>query len=249
MICNMRQKNKIHLKPLGQFAWALFFWAFAVVLYNELDKLEVTGSSVRVPSIIAMAYSLGGKWGAVAVFVFIGGVCLWSGLNMFRTSGTRGEDLRLDVRLGFYEAIFGNEKEIRIQHLELISRGKVAPIIKELTITIPAGVDSGTRLRITEEGDASPDSGRSGDLYVYLEVPPEDGVFRREGSDIISELKITAEQARKGENIRVETIDGEATIVIPPGTGRGDCLKVMGHGVPKLGSPNIRGDHVFCVEF
>jgi hypothetical protein len=80
----MGQKKKINLKSLGEFAWALFFWAVAVVLYNELDRLEATGGNARVPSIIAMAYNLGGKWGAVAVFVFLGGVCFWSGLNRFR---------------------------------------------------------------------------------------------------------------------------------------------------------------------
>jgi hypothetical protein len=190
--------------------------------------------------------------GTIIVLFFIIGALFWSGLdmsNMLGAIGTRGEDLRLDVKLGFHEAIFGSEKEIRIQHLELISRGKVAPVVKELTVTTPAGVDSGTRLRVTGEGDASPDGGQSGDLYVYLEVPPKDGAFRREGFDIISELKITAERARKGEKIRVNTIDGEATIVIPPGTGRGDCLKVPGHGVPKLGSPDIRGNHIVCLKF
>lgn len=79
----MRRK-KIDLKSLKDLVWGLFFCAFAVVLYSELDKIEATGGSARVPSIIATAYRMGGKWGAVAIFVFLGGVCFWSVLNRLR---------------------------------------------------------------------------------------------------------------------------------------------------------------------
>ncbi len=162
--------------------------------------------------------------------------------------GVRGDDLRLDLALSFHEAIFGCEKEIQIQHLELIASDTLAPVIKKLTVTIPAGVDSGTRLRITGEGDASQVGGESGDLYIYLEAESAAGAFKREDIDIISELKITAEQARQGSKMTVPTIDGETPIAIPPGTKRGDRLKIAGHGVPKLGSPQQRGEHIVCID-
>jgi DnaJ-class molecular chaperone len=163
--------------------------------------------------------------------------------------GIRGDDLRLDVTLGFREAIFGCKKEVRIQHLELTFNGNLEPNIKKLTITIPSGVDDGTRLRITGEGDAGQSGGESGDLYIYLTASREEGPFRREGIDIVSTLTMTIEQAQQGGTMWVNTIDGEATIVIPAGTKRGDRLRVPGRGVPKLGSPDERGDHIVCVDF
>jgi DnaJ-class molecular chaperone len=162
--------------------------------------------------------------------------------------GARGDDLRVDVTLDFYEAIFGCNKEVRIQHLQLTLMGSLAPTITELIVTIPAGVDSETRLRMAGKGDVSRDGGESGDLYIYLEVVQEEGGFRREGVDIVSTLKITADQARQGCKLRVNTIDGKSTIFIPPGTSCGDRLKMSGYGVPKLGCPKERGDHIICID-
>jgi biotin transporter BioY len=79
-------KNRYNLKPLGQFVWALVFWAFAVLLYQELERIERIGVSTRVPAIIAVAYSIGGKWGAVAVLIFIGVVCFWVGFRQILDS-------------------------------------------------------------------------------------------------------------------------------------------------------------------
>ena len=78
----------------------------------------------------------------------------------------KGEDLQFDLTLGFRDAIFGCEKTIRIQHLEVSSNSSVVPTIKTLTVNVPFGVDSETRLRVAGEGDASKSNGDPGDLYI-----------------------------------------------------------------------------------
>ncbi len=100
---------------------------------------------------------------------------------------TRGEDIRLDLKLEFHETVFGCEKQIKVVHLETCSICSGAgqtnddkcgscnglglnPVAKELKITIPAGVDNGTRLRVANEGDAGLRGSPSGDLYIYLFV-------------------------------------------------------------------------------
>ena len=117
---------------------------------------------------------------------------------------------------------------------------------KKLKITIPPGVDTGTRLRVSNEGDAGQRNGPPGDLYVYLFVQ-EDPMFRRDGINILSELKISYLQAILGDKIPVKTVDGEEALMVPPGTQPGTVLTLERQGVPRLGNPVSRGDHLITV--
>jgi molecular chaperone DnaJ len=117
---------------------------------------------------------------------------------------------------------------------------------KKLRITVPAGVDSGTRLRVSGEGDAGRRGGPAGDLYVYLFVEP-DPVFQRDGINVLSEVRISYLQAILGARILVPTVDGEEQLVVPPGTQPGAELRLDDKGVPKLGNPVARGDHLITV--
>ncbi|MBD2042131.1 molecular chaperone DnaJ [Microcoleus sp. FACHB-672] len=223
-----------------------------------------------------------------------------------RGGPVRGDDLRLDLRLDFREAVFGGEKEIRISHLESCevcsgtgakpgTRPRTCPTCtgsgqvrratrtpfgsftqvsvcptcngtaqviedkcesctgkgqkqetKKLKITVPAGVDSGTRLRVSGEGDAGQRNGTPGDLYVYLFVN-EDAEFHREGINILSDIKISYLQAILGCRLDVNTVDGPAELVIPPGTQPSTVLTLENKGVPRLGNPVSRGDHLITV--
>ncbi|MGI2903204.1 MULTISPECIES: molecular chaperone DnaJ [Tolypothrichaceae] len=223
-----------------------------------------------------------------------------------RSGPVRGDDLRLDLKLDFREAVFGGEKEIRISHLETcevctgsgakpgtrprtcstcsgsgqvrrVTRtpfgsftqvstcptcngtgmviedkcdacdGKGAnQVTKKLKITIPAGVDNGTRLRISNEGDAGQRSGPAGDLYVYLFVN-EDEEFHRDGINILSEIKISYLQAILGCRLEVNTVDGPVELIIPAGTQPNTVMKLENRGVPRLGNPVSRGDHMLTV--
>jgi len=223
-----------------------------------------------------------------------------------RGGPTRGDDLRLDLKLDFREAVFGGEKEIRISHLETcatcsgsgakpgtraktcgtctgsgqVRRATRTPFgsftqvsvcptcngsgqviedkcdvcggngqkqeTKKLKITIPAGVDNGTRLRVSREGDAGQRGGPAGDLYVYLFIN-EDPEFQRDGINVLSEIKISYLQAILGCRLEVNTVDGPTELLIPPGTQPNTVLTLENRGVPRLGNPVSRGDHLITI--
>ncbi|AFZ14646.1 Chaperone protein dnaJ [Crinalium epipsammum PCC 9333] len=223
-----------------------------------------------------------------------------------RNGPSRGDDLRLDLKLEFREGIFGGEKEIRIPHLEncatcsgsgakpgtkaracstcsgsgQVRRATRTPFgsftqvsvcptcngdgqvveekcetcnglgrkqeTKKLKITIPAGVDNGTRLRVSKEGDAGLRGGPPGDLYVYLFIE-EDLEFHRDGINITSEIKISYLQAILGCSLEINTVDGPKELIIPAGTQPNTVLTMENHGVPKLGNPVSRGDFLITV--
>ncbi|MFZ9269873.1 MAG: molecular chaperone DnaJ [Prochlorococcaceae cyanobacterium] len=118
---------------------------------------------------------------------------------------------------------------------------------KKLRINIPAGVDTGTRLRVANEGNAGPRGGPSGDLYVFLNVQNHPHL-RRDGLQIHSEISLSYLQAILGDTIEGETVDGTEPLEIPPGTQPGAVLSLSGKGVPKLGNPVARGNHQFTVK-
>ena len=118
---------------------------------------------------------------------------------------------------------------------------------KKLKISVPAGVDNGTRLRVSGEGDTGLRGGPAGDLYVYLFVR-EDPEFRRDGINILSELKISYLQAILGSKLQVNTVDGPVELDIPHGTQPGTVLTLQDRGVPRLGNPVSRGDQLITVQ-
>jgi molecular chaperone DnaJ len=112
---------------------------------------------------------------------------------------------------------------------------------KTLELKIPAGVDNGSKLRITGEGDAGPNSGPSGDLYVVLHVQ-EHEFFERREHDLYCHIPISFPQAALGAEIQVPTLDkSETTLEIPAGTQPGATFRIKGHGVSKRGG-SARGD-------
>jgi molecular chaperone DnaJ len=120
-------------------------------------------------------------------------------------------------------------------------------VTKKLKITVPAGVDTGTRLRVPNEGDAGQRSGPPGDLYVYLFVQ-DDAQFRRDGISILSDLKVSYLQAILGSQVTVKTVDGDAELTVPAGTQPNTVLTLDGRGVPRLGNPVSRGDHLITIQ-
>ena len=118
---------------------------------------------------------------------------------------------------------------------------------KKLELTIPDGVDTGSKMRLSGEGDAGLRGGPSGDLYVVLHVKPSN-YYHREGLNIITRLDITPAQAVLGDNIYVQTIDGDKKLNIPAGIQTGTTLKLAGHGVPHVQKPSYKGDHIVLVN-
>jgi molecular chaperone DnaJ len=100
----------------------------------------------------------------------------------------------------------------------------------ELTVTIPAGVDDGMRVRVQGEGEASPDGGPVGDCYVFITVRPHE-LFKRDGNHLILQLPISYSQAALGAEIEVPSLSGPQDLQIGPGTQNGDVFTLAGYGV------------------
>jgi molecular chaperone DnaJ len=113
-------------------------------------------------------------------------------------------------------------------------------------ITIPGGVDNGTQIRLSGEGQPGVYGGPNGNLYVEIQVRAHK-FFRRKGNDILLDLNINIAQAAIGADIEVPTVDGPTRLNIPPGTQPGRIFHIKGKGVPFLRSSG-RGDQMVVVN-
>ncbi len=224
-----------------------------------------------------------------------------------RRGPQQGDDLRYDLNIDFKDAIFGQQREINIPHLETceVCRGTgakpgtgpttcttcggsgqvrratrtpfgnftqvaecptcnssgqiiadpctscggngVKQVRKKLRINIPAGVDSGTKLRVSGEGNVGLKGGPPGDLYVFIKVK-SDPNLKREGINIYSEISISYLQAILGDTVDIMTVDGKVNLKIPSGTQPNSTLSLENKGVPRLGNPVARGNHQVLVK-
>src|SRR6266404_3039126 len=105
---------------------------------------------------------------------------------------------------------------------------------KNLSVQIPAGVETGSRLRIGGEGEGGTGGGPFGDLYVVIHVSEHDQ-FERQGNNLYSSVPISFTQAALGAQISVATLGGVQELKVPAGTQTGTVFRVKGHGMPVLG--------------
>lgn len=118
-------------------------------------------------------------------------------------------------------------------------------IRKTVSVKIPAGVDNGSRLRLSGEGEAGSLGGPAGDLYVFIHVQDHD-FFKRDETDIICQIPISFIQAALGDTIQVPTLEEDETLKIPKGTQFGDVFRLAGKGIPSLRNGR-RGDQIVQV--
>jgi molecular chaperone DnaJ len=112
---------------------------------------------------------------------------------------------------------------------------------RTLQVNIPAGVEDGTRIRLSGEGEAGGPGGQPGDLYVHVAIRPHE-LFQREGANILCHVPLRMTQAALGAEIEVPTVDGsKARVKIPPGTQTGTQFRLRGKGFSVLRS-HQRGD-------
>jgi len=224
-----------------------------------------------------------------------------------RRGPQQGDDLRYDLNVDFKDAIFGQQREITIPHLETceVCRGTgakpgtgpktcttcggsgqvrratrtpfgnftqvaecpscngtgqiisdpctscggngVKQVRKKLRINIPAGVDTGTKLRVSGEGNVGLKGGPPGDLYVFIKVK-NDSKLKRDGVTIYSEIVVSYLQAILGDTVEITTVDGKVNLKIPSGTQPNTTLSLENKGVPRLGNPVARGNHEVLVK-
>jgi molecular chaperone DnaJ len=113
-------------------------------------------------------------------------------------------------------------------------------------VNVPAGVDTGTQIRLAGEGQPGENGGPNGHLYIAVQVKPHK-FFRRRDYDILLDLNVNVAQATLGADVDVPTVDGPFKLKIPSGTQPGKILTLKGKGVPKLRS-NGRGDQLVVIN-
>lgn len=238
---------------------------------------------------------------------FFGGFGFGGSRRVDPNAPQRGENLRLDIELEFEEAVFGIEKEVKIDHLETCSAcngtgakagteaticptcgghgqvqqstrtvlGSISQIVtcpncngkgkiitnpctechgegrknveKKLNIKIPQGVDNGSKMRLSGEGDIGINGGPAGDLYVVLHVKPSDYFMRKE-MDVYTQCTISPSQAALGDMVEIRTLDGMKEISIPAGLQSGDKITIKGAGVPSIANASNRGNQIVMVN-
>ena len=124
--------------------------------------------------------------------------------------------------------------------------GKVR-VKRKIKVKIPAGVDTGVRLRVAQEGDSGEKGGPRGDLYVVIYVK-EHPFFLRRGNDIYCTVKVSFTQAVFGSETEVPTVEGKVKMTLPAGTQSGKVFRLRGKGVPDLFSGSGKGDQLVKIN-
>ncbi len=104
---------------------------------------------------------------------------------------------------------------------------------RKITVNVPKGVDIGNRIRLPGEGEAGPEGGLPGDLFVVINVRPHP-IFHREGNHIVYDAEINFAQAALGDEIEVPTLNGKAKLKIPKGTQTHTTFRLKGEGIPDV---------------
>ena len=143
-----------------------------------------------------------------------------------RPAPSRGSDLEVPLTVPFTTAVNGGEASISVRR----GSGKVETI----NVKVPAGIDTGKKIRVRGQGEAGPDGGPSGDILIAVEVASHPH-FRRHGDQLEVALPITLAEAVGGAKVEVPTPKGTVTLTIPPGTSSGKRLRIRGHGVQTAG--------------
>lgn len=149
----------------------------------------------------------------------------------------KGRDVQVDVEITLQDAIAGIEKDIHF-----FIQTQTGKEERKFTVKIPAGIDSGQSIRVSEKGQPSPNGGQNGDVFVLIHVKP-DTRFAREGEHIFTEKRIRYSQAVLGDTVEIDTIHGTKKIAIPAGTLSHTQIRIKGEGMPSLHGRGNKGDH------
>jgi curved DNA-binding protein len=153
----------------------------------------------------------------------------------FRGPRGKGQDTEAEIELTIEEVAKGTTRNIHVS-------GPSSSKPKTLQVKIPAGVRTGSKVRVPGEGGMSMGGGESGDLFLKVKIKPHP-VFTIEGENLISELPITPAQAVLGGEASVQTLDGPVRINIPALSQNGKMLRMRERGLPKL-KQSVRGDQL-----
>jgi DnaJ-class molecular chaperone len=154
------------------------------------------------------------------------------------TQAARGADIEQAMEISFDEAMRGLTLNIEVPR----NGGR-----EKISVKIPAGVDTGSRIRIAGKGEAGSFGGPAGDLFIITNVSSHP-YFKRKGDNIYCTIPVTVPEAALGAKIEVPTIDGKARLKIPPGTQSGQQFRLRERGVQSLRGGGVRGDQYVEVK-
>ncbi len=167
-----------------------------------------------------------------------------------RAARPRGEDMHASVQISLEDAFQGARRTIALEAEEPCATCEGAghtdgrpcptcggrgwqPVRRTLDVKIPAGVKSGSRVRVTGEGAGGSARAERGDLYLTVTVA-DHPLFERRGDDLHLELPVTGPEAALGGTIDVPTLKGKVSMKVPPGTSSGRTFRLPGYGIPHL---------------
>lgn len=162
-----------------------------------------------------------------------------SGFGSRFSSDRQGADAHADINISFDEAVNGCDKNITLQGSDGMTQS--------LRVHIPAGVDTGSKVRLKGKGGKGAGGAKDGDLFLNVNVGSKPG-YDRKGLDIYTTINIPYTTAVLGGDAIVHTMTGDVSCKIKEGTQSGSKIRLRGKGVPSMKNGNIRGDQYVTVQ-
>lgn len=156
-----------------------------------------------------------------------------------RSYSQKGQDITARISVPFDDAVHGNE---RVIHLQDASGRETS-----LKVKIPAGIDSGKKIRLKGKGEPSPYGGEPGDLLLEVTVEEKAG-FERKGNDVYTKVQVPYTTAVLGGEAIVQTLYGKVKCKIQAGTQSGTKIRLRGKGMPVMNRASVKGDQYVVVE-
>lgn len=144
----------------------------------------------------------------------------------------RGEDQETAITISLNDAYRGATRSLSLQSVEPDERGRPRRRTRTYEVRIPQGTTDGARIRLAGQGTEGAAGGPAGDLYLQIHIEPHP-FFRLHGLDLETDLQISPWEAALGGKVEINTLDGKATITIPPGTQSGRKIRLRGKGLRK----------------
>lgn len=215
--------------------------------HQEFHFENGSGDMDDIFSMFGDMFSHGGSSGSRGSYStngFSGNGSGWSdftgGSERGRSTSRKGSDVMADISISFDEAVFGCEKSISLQDP---STGKVS----NLSIHIPAGIESGKTVRLKGQGNPGRNGGAAGDVLLKVNVAPS-REFERKGQNVYSTVRIPFTTAALGGKARVHTLYGDVECNIKAGTQGGSKIRLKGKGISSMKNPSAKGDQYVTVE-
>ena len=138
-----------------------------------------------------------------------------------RKVAIKGENVETEINISLYDAFFGKEKKIALRTVE--------GDMKAFSVKVPAGIRNDEKIRLSGLGKLGSNGAPNGDMFIKIKIE-NDKKYRLEGSDLVTDLYLTPWEAALGAKAEVPCIDGQTALVVPPGIGSNDKIRIPNKG-------------------